>query len=51
MMAADGQLACRQISVIDYPQWAPRSVERQRIASVFNLQQIVRYEIDLNSAA
>lgn len=50
MMTADGQLAYRQISVTIIRNEC-RSIERQRIVNVFNLEQIGRYQAELNSAA
>lgn len=50
MMTIDDQLASRQISVMIIRN-ERRSIDRQRIVSVFNLELIGRYGVDLNSAA
>lgn len=50
MMIVDDQLAHRQISVTIIRN-ERRSIERQRIVNVFNLESIGRYGIDLNSIA
>lgn len=50
MMTIDGKLAYRQISVAIIRNEC-RSIERQRIVNVFDLEQTARYRDDLNSVA
>lgn len=50
MMIVDDQLAHRQISSTIIRNEC-RSIERQRIVNVFNLESIGRYKIDLNTVA